>query len=119
MLARWPEYAEPAALRLVTAPAQEPVTLAEAKERLRITGDSFDADLHSLLRAARQEIDGSSGWLGRALITQTWDLVLDALSLGRLAYLHPAAAAAERHQRLLCRLRRRVRRSLPAANIAS
>ena len=49
--------------------------MAEAKERLRITGDSFDADLASLLRAARQEIDGSSGWLGRALITQTWDLL--------------------------------------------
>ena len=76
MLARWPQDTEPASLRLVTAPAQEPVTLAEAKERLRITGDSFDADLASLLRAARQEIDGNSGWLGRALITQTWDLIL-------------------------------------------
>ena len=78
MLARWPQHMEPALLRLVTAPAQEPVTLAEAKERLRITGDSFDADLASLLRAARQEIDGDSGWLGRALITQTWDLALPA-----------------------------------------
>jgi uncharacterized phiE125 gp8 family phage protein len=73
----WPEIA-PAVLRLVTAPAQEPVTLAEAKERLRITGDSFDADLAALLRAARQDLDGNTGWLGRALITQTWELVLSS-----------------------------------------
>jgi uncharacterized phiE125 gp8 family phage protein len=36
-----------------------------------------DPLLIALLEAARGEIDGGRGWLGRALITQTWDLVLD------------------------------------------
>lgn len=42
------------------------------------TNSTGDALLTTLLAAARSEIDGATGWLGRALITQTWDLVLDA-----------------------------------------
>ena len=36
-----------------------------------------DPLLSALLTSARLEIDGADGWLGRALITQTWDLKLD------------------------------------------
>jgi len=38
-----------------------------------------DPLLVALLSSARLEIDGADGWLGRALITQTWDLALDGL----------------------------------------
>ena len=65
-------------LRLITAPTVEPVTLVEAKQRLRIDTDESDDDLWALLVAARQEIDGQHGWLGRALLTQTWELTLAA-----------------------------------------
>lgn len=37
-----------------------------------------DPLLTVLLAAARQELDGADGWLRRALITQTWELVLDS-----------------------------------------
>lgn len=66
------------ALVLVTAPAEEPVSLPEAKLFLRQDGDADDTLIESFIRAARQHIDGRDGWLGRALVTQTWDLVLDA-----------------------------------------
>ncbi|MFQ5535459.1 MAG: head-tail connector protein [Sphingomonadales bacterium] len=64
------------ALSLVTAPAAEPITLAEAKDHLRITGTDDDVYITRLIAAARQHVDGSDGILGRALITQTWDLFL-------------------------------------------
>jgi uncharacterized phiE125 gp8 family phage protein len=73
-------------LTLVTAPPVEPVSLAEAGDHLRLTPegspasyeDIDEADLVSaLITAARQHIDGKDGWLGRALVPQTWDLTLD------------------------------------------
>lgn len=64
-------------LRLVTPPAVEPLTVAEAKARLNIGAEVPDAVMGALITAARQMIDGSGGWIGRAINTQTWDLVLD------------------------------------------
>lgn len=72
------------ALRLVSGPAVEPVTLAEARQQLRLlaTGSPAehrdDAMVQRLISAARIHVDGNRGWLNRALITQTWELVLDA-----------------------------------------
>ena len=66
------------ALRLVTAATIDPVTLTEAKTHCRVDGTDDDALLTSLITAATQHIsDGKNGWLGRALITQTWELLLD------------------------------------------
>jgi uncharacterized phiE125 gp8 family phage protein len=65
------------ALKLITAAAAEPVTLAEAKAHLRAT-DAEDALIGTLILAARQALDGRDGILGRALMEQTWELVLDA-----------------------------------------
>lgn len=64
-------------LRLITPPAEEPVSLDEAKAHLRITGNAEDTILALYIAAARQWIDGRDGWLGRAILTQTWELVLD------------------------------------------
>lgn len=70
------------ALTLITAPPVEPVTLAEAKAHLRIDHSDEDEMVAALIVAARQHIDGKDGWLGRALVTQTWQLALTAFPAG-------------------------------------
>jgi uncharacterized phiE125 gp8 family phage protein len=59
---------------LVTAPATALITLAEAKEFLRIEADETAEDtlLGSLITSATVTLDGYSGLLGRALIAQQW-----------------------------------------------
>lgn len=63
------------ALKLMAAPAVEPVTLEEAKAQLRIDGDEEDALLATLITVARLHIERS---LDRCLITQSWAWYLDA-----------------------------------------
>lgn len=63
---------------LVTAPAETPVSLAEAKEHLRIAFDDRDAEILRLIAAATADYDGWSGVLGRCLVTQNWRLDLRA-----------------------------------------
>jgi uncharacterized phiE125 gp8 family phage protein len=65
------------ALRLITAPAVEPITLEEAKMHLRVDHSEEDAKIQTIVRAARYMVDGRNGYLGRALVTQTWELVID------------------------------------------
>lgn len=60
--------------RLTTAPATEPVTIAELKTHLRISGSSEDEYLSTLISEARQEIEDATGL---ALIKQVWQLTLD------------------------------------------
>jgi len=62
-------------LKLINAPATEPVTLTEAKAHLRVDGSADDTLITALIVAARQAAEQITG---RALITQTWDLMLDA-----------------------------------------
>lgn len=64
-------------LKLITAPAAEPVDLTLAKAHCRITDSQQDALVTLAIESARQAVDGQNGVLGRALITQTWELVLD------------------------------------------
>lgn len=59
---------------LVTAPAVEPVTLAELREHARIDGSSEDGYLEGLLTAARELVEQETR---RCLVTQTWRLTLD------------------------------------------
>ncbi len=61
--------------RLITAPAVEPVTLAEARLHLRVIDTSEDTLITSLIVAAREYCEN---FTGRKLIQQTWDLILDA-----------------------------------------
>jgi uncharacterized phiE125 gp8 family phage protein len=58
----------------VTAPAADILTLAEVKEFLRLEQEAIDEDaiLTLLIKTAAQLLDGYSGLLGRALITQEW-----------------------------------------------
>jgi uncharacterized phiE125 gp8 family phage protein len=56
-------------LTLLTPPAAEPVSLAEAKLRLRISDDAHDAAVSLWTRAARERVERETG---RALLSQTW-----------------------------------------------
>jgi uncharacterized phiE125 gp8 family phage protein len=89
----------------LTPPAIEPVSLAEAKDFLRIVSDDEDELLGTLITAARLMIEAASG---RLLIEQDWRIVLDTWPQGgeiRLplspvrsltaARVHPASGTAE------------------------
>lgn len=56
----------------VTPPAEPPVSLEEAKAHLRVDFGDDDFYVAALIEAATTHIDGWSGILGRALVTQTW-----------------------------------------------
>ena len=63
------------ALKLITGPASEPVTLAEAKRQLRLEEAHDDDDINRRIISAREHLEDVVLW--RALITQTWELTLD------------------------------------------
>lgn len=62
------------ALQLVTPPEAEPVSLAEAKEHLRVDSPDEDAYVSGLVAAARQLLEDVCG---RQFVTATWELALD------------------------------------------
>lgn len=66
-------------LKLITAPAVEPVLLAEAKTHLRVDTTADDTLIEGLIAAARETLEST---LSRALINQTWELVMDAFPGG-------------------------------------
>ncbi len=61
-------------LKLVTVPTQDPVTLQEIKEYLRVDGTEFDTTISNIIKAAR---DAARDYQNRAFFTQTWELSLD------------------------------------------
>ena len=61
-------------LTLITPPAAEPVTLAEARAHLRIDGTGDDALIAALIAAAREAVESHTR---RALMAQSWRLTLD------------------------------------------
>ena len=77
------------ALRLTSGPAVLPLTLAEAKDHLRVEHSDEDDLITRLIETATQHVDGIDGILGRACITQTWTLTLDAFPAAIILPLPP------------------------------
>lgn len=70
-------------LKLISKPAAWPITLDEAKAHVREDSDDFDDVIEAMVDAATDYCDGPTGFLGRALIDQTWELTLDGFPCGR------------------------------------
>lgn len=66
-------------LSIVTPPAEEPITLAEAKAHLRVTFDDDNSYITDLIIAARQWFEEQTY---QQVITATWDLLLDEFPTG-------------------------------------
>lgn len=62
------------AYRLITPPATDPVSVEDARDRLRVDGSDDDVKLAAYIKAATRHAES---FLKRALIDQTWELVLD------------------------------------------
>lgn len=61
--------------KIVTPPAQNPVTLAEAKKQARIYHDFDDDQVTMMIESATAIVEQ---YLQRKLITQTWKMFLDS-----------------------------------------
>jgi uncharacterized phiE125 gp8 family phage protein len=75
---------------LVTAPAAEPISLAEVKLHLRIDDNADDVLLGALITTARQHAEHDTR---RALVTQTRKLVLDQFPLDVITLDHAPVSA--------------------------
>ena len=63
-------------LTQLMSPAQKPLSLTVVREHLRVVDAGEDALIEGLIDAATSHLDGRHGILGRALITQGWELKL-------------------------------------------
>jgi uncharacterized phiE125 gp8 family phage protein len=68
-------------LKPITPPSVQPLTVEEVKAHLRVDHTDEDSLIALYIAAATSFIDGEYGFLGRALVTQTWELVLDNFPL--------------------------------------
>ena len=68
------------ALKLITPPTSEPVSLQEAKTHLRVDYSDQDIEISSLISAARSYCEQ---FQHRAYVSQQWQLVLDSFPDGR------------------------------------
>lgn len=62
------------ALKLVTAPSANPITLAEAKTYLRVDDTAEDGLIDAIIAAATNTVEN---YVSRKLMPQTWDYFLD------------------------------------------
>ena len=71
-------------LKRTVAPTELPILLDETKDHIRWESDADDdAVLVAYMRSAVRQMDGAEGLLNRALVTQTWQLDLDAFPTWR------------------------------------
>lgn len=57
---------------LITAPTDTPVSVEDAVAHVNAQGAGDDTIIEAFLNAAVERLDGHTGILGRALVTQTW-----------------------------------------------
>lgn len=75
---------------LVTAPTGQVVSIEEAKAQCNITGSDDDGYLNRIVTAAERTVESLTG---RALLTQTWDIVFDGFPSGCLVLPKPPIAS--------------------------
>lgn len=63
-----PEYL----LKMTTAPAEFPVSVAEVKSDLRIQNTAEDTLFSDYIAQATEYVSGPNGVIGKALVSQTW-----------------------------------------------
>lgn len=80
--------------RLVIAPSERPVSLAEAKAHLRVDATEEDAFIGALIASATDHLDGWSGILGRCLVSQKWSRSFGGFPSGPIALPFPDASSA-------------------------
>lgn len=79
---------------LTTPPAEEPVSLAEAKAFLRLDGSEEDALIDTLIKAGREHLEAVTGL---SLITQSWRLYRDDWpSSGMISLAHGPVRSVDR-----------------------
>lgn len=66
----------------ITPPTALVITLAEAREHLRVSHDDEDLLIQSLIDAAVSWLDGWDGVLGRCIMPQTWRISPADLTAG-------------------------------------
>lgn len=71
-------------LELETPPAGALLDLEALKAHLVVSYDTDDDLIEAFAAAIAESLDGYTGTLGRALLTQTWKLYLDRFPQGRL-----------------------------------
>lgn len=77
---------------LVAAPAVLPVSRDECKLHLRVDGTAEDSLIDIYLAAAVAHLDGAEGWLGRAIVAQTWSQQFDAFERSILLGIAPVTS---------------------------
>lgn len=76
----WPAYVSTHATSvLVTPPTTEPLSIAEVKQRARISTSAEDGLIRTYIKAARDQVEQDTGL---ALLTQTRDVYLDSVPAG-------------------------------------
>ena len=75
---------------LKTAPASEPVTLAEVRQHCRVSINDDDLYLDNLIVAARRWVEN---YIKRQLITATWELRATCFPPGGFVLLNPPVTA--------------------------
>ena len=91
-------------LRIKTAPATTPVDLATVKKHLRIDYVDDDTLIPTYISGAASYMDGYTGILGLAMVSQVWELYCDAfpsdnlkvplgplISVDKIEYLSPSS----------------------------
>lgn len=63
-----------------TAPTVAPITLSEAKAQTRVDHNDEDVLIQHYIDAATSLLDGLTGILGRCLVTQSWQMEIDAIT---------------------------------------
>lgn len=68
-------------LTLITAPTSEPVSIVDVEGQVRLSLIDEEPTVETMISSAREVAEGITN---RALITQVWELKLDAFPVGRV-----------------------------------